>query len=120
MESYREMFERCTEEREKKFEQLRHKVKKSVDIEKSGLKKTKLAYVGLNAKPPRNVARAQARHGTALPAGAPVGVGAARPRPVNIPSSASSSSSRNNKPRMAPMMAKTMKMVRGMKSGFRR
>ena len=29
MESYREMFERCTEEREKKFEQLRSKVKKS-------------------------------------------------------------------------------------------
>ena len=117
MESYREMFERCTEEREKKFEQLRSKVKKSVDIEKGSLKKTKLAYVGLNAKPPPNVVRAQARHGTAGAVGAPM---VSRPRPVNIPSSSSSSSSRNNKPRMAPMMAKTMKMVRGMKSGFRR
>ncbi len=115
MESWREMFERCTDERERKLDRLKVKVKDSYTREKDGQKKVKLAYVGVNAKPPRTVARAQAKNGTALPVGHP----AKRPKP-QLSTSSQSSSGPSKKPKMAPMMAKTLKMVRGMKTGFRR
>lgn len=117
MESWREMFERCTEERERKLSMLKVKVKDSYAREKDGQKKAKLAYVGLNAKPPRTVRAAQARNGTAGSAsginirrpglGGPSGGGGGPPAPAP------------KKPKVAPMMAKTLKMARGMK-GFRR
>lgn len=121
MESWREMFERCTEERERKLDRLKVKVKDSYVREKNEAKKAKLAYVGLNArpKPPRNVMRAQARNGT----GNSLGVTAGRTLTSSMPvpsSSTSSSSSAHKKPKIAPMMAKTLKMARGIKSGFRR
>lgn len=118
LESGREMYERCVREREEKLLRLKAKVSDSVAREKSGQKKVKLAYVGLNAKPPRTVMRAQAKNGTALPMGHPLKRASLQPRPFNNggPSAASAAA---KKPRMAPMMAKTLKMARGMK-GFRR
>jgi hypothetical protein len=115
MESWREMFERCTAEREQKLEVLKGKVKDSYDREKSVAKKAKLAYVGLNAKPPRNVMRAQAKNGTA---GGLSSIRASLSAAAGAPMPPSSSALR--KPKVAPMMAKTLKMARGIKSGFRR
>ncbi len=117
METWREMFERCTAEREKKLESLKTKVKDSYRREESSQKKAKLAYVDVVAKPPRGVMKAQARNGTALPIGQPPKKGlAGRPAaPAPAPSAAAA-----RKPKVAPMMAKTLRMVRGMKSGFRR
>ena len=115
MESYREMFERCMEEREAKLETLKVKVKDNYQREKTDVKKVKLAYVGLNAKPPRNVLRAQAKNGTGLPVGQPSRA-SVRPGLNNLPGP----SGPPKKPKVAPMMAKTLKMARGIKSGFRR
>ena len=107
MESWREMFERCTEEREQKLVLLKDKVKDSYKREESSHKKAILAYVDTVAKPPRNVLRAQAKNGTG---------GTKRPLTgVSVPAPPGS-----KKPKMAPMMAKTLKMARGMKVGFRR
>ena len=43
--------------------------------------------------------------------------GSERPKPVAVKEPASSSS---RKPKVAPMMAKTLRMVKGLKTGFRR
>jgi len=126
MESWREMFERCslganyganysclrcTEERKDKLERLKGKVKASYLKEKTGQKKAKLAYVGLNAKPPRQVRNAQMRNGVSAPTGQPMRRPAAAPVVAPNP---------HKKPKVAPMMAKTLRMARGMKTGFRR
>ena len=79
--------------------------------ERAQHKQAKLAYVGTNAKPPRNVRAAQAKNGTA---GSTVGLNAKRPA-----APASAAPAPNKKPKMAPMMAKTLKRARGIK-GFRR
>ena len=129
-ESYREMYERAVREQEDKLAMLKIKVTDSYKREVSSHKKAKLAYVGGVAKAPRNIRAAQAKNGTALPinegykskiTGNPL-------RPIPMPSSSSSGSgagpsgmgANRMKPRVAPMMAKTLKMCRGMKSGFRR
>ena len=119
MESWREMFERCTEERAAKLEKLKGRVKDSYKRVESAHRQTKLAYVDSCAKPPRGVARAQAKNGTALPVGHPL------KRPMANASSSSSSvgrppSSAPKKPKVAPLMSKTLKMARGIKGGFRR
>jgi hypothetical protein len=60
--------------------------------------------------------RTQARNGIALPIGQPHKKGAAgRPHVPPVLVSASS-----KKPKVAPMMAKTLRMARGMKGSFRR
>ncbi len=65
METWRDLFERCTEEQENKLSKLTEKFKGSYEREKQNARKTKLAYVGVNAKPPRSVSNAQAKNGTA-------------------------------------------------------
>lgn len=112
METWRDMYERCQGEREAKLSQLTVKFKDSYEREKTQAKTTKLAYVGLNAKPPRNIRAAQARNGTA---------GGSRPGIMPVVTAPNpGSSSAVKKPKVAPMMAKTLKMARGMKSNFRR
>lgn len=93
------------------------KVKSSYDKEKNETKKAKLAYVGLNAKPPRQVMRAQAKNGTGLGIGTPATK--ARPGMATL-GGPSGPSGPPKRPKVAPIMAKTLKMVRGMKNGFRR
>ena len=51
----REMFERCTDERERKLDMLKTKVKGAYRTLDQSQKKTKLAYVDAVAKPPRGV-----------------------------------------------------------------
>ena len=86
-----------------------HPPQDSYARERDSHKKAKLAYVGTNAKPPRNVRAAQAKNGTA---GSVVGMNAKRPGAAVSPTPP-------KKPKVAPMMAKTLKMARGIK-GFRR
>jgi hypothetical protein len=99
---------------------------------KDNERKTKLAYVDGVAKAPRNFQRAQDKNGT----GAVVSTQAMRKLtgPPPLPKSAREVGSSggggggasagppaaSKKPKVAPMMAKTLKMVRGLKVNFRR
>jgi len=122
MESWREMYERCSIEREEKLEALKGKVKQCYKAEKNKHKETKLAYVDSAPKAPRSIRNAQAKNGTALPVGHSMVAGA--PRPRNQLGDPTANASRAGvglkKPRVAPMMAKTMKLMKGIKGGFRR
>ena len=62
-ESYREMFERCSREREEKLERLSSKMGASYKQAKESVRKTKMAFVGVNAKPPRHIRKTQERTG---------------------------------------------------------
>jgi len=122
MESWKEMYERCTQERAFKLDALKGKVKQCYKAEEDNHRKTKLAYVDIAPKAPRNVRNAQAKHGTALPSGHSMVAGGARPRNhIGDPTaSASRAGLVSKKPRTAPMMAKTLKLMKGIKGGFRR
>jgi len=122
MESWREMHERCTLERAEKLEALKGKVKQCYKAEDDSHKKTKLAYVDIAPKAPRSIRNAQAKNGTALPVGHSMVAGATRPRnQLGDPTANASRAGMGvKKPRVAPMMAKTMKLMKGIKGGFRR
>ena len=116
------MYERLVEERERKFNSMMGKFADKYQNIKTNNRQTKLAYVDSVAKPPRGVKRAQEKNGTTnsfnkkqnMTPGSRGSSGAAREE------RSSSSSSAPKKPKIAPMMAKTMKMARGLKTGFRR
>ena len=113
------MYERLIQEREAKLDKLMGTVRNSYANLKTNNKQTKLAYVDSVVKPPRGVKRAQEKNGTFTPTGTPLDkVKKARMAPPR--SEGSSGSSAAKKPKMSPMMAKTMKMARGLKTGFRR
>uniref|UniRef100_A0A224Z650 Transcription elongation factor B polypeptide 3 n=1 Tax=Rhipicephalus zambeziensis TaxID=60191 RepID=A0A224Z650_9ACAR len=123
-ETWRELYLKKFDEREEKFKSLTATISASM-AKATPVRQTKLAYVDTVAKPPRNVARQQAKHGTGLQAAIPV-----RPsdrlssRPASSPS-ASASISRPSaappaipkKPKVAPLMQKTLKF---MKQRFKR
>ena len=113
---------------------------------KDNHRKTKLAYVDGVAKAPRNVQRAQEKNGTGFASSSSSlnssmastsSSSAFQPKKYPGPSSGSSKPSTQGgpsgsvsvpappaaaakKPKVAPMMAKTLKMVRGLKVNFRR
>jgi len=122
MESWREMYERCIVERAEKLDALKGKVKQCYKAEEDNHRKTKLAYVDIAPKAPRSIRNAQAKNGTALPVGHSMVAGATRPRnQLGDPTaSASRAGVTSKKPRTAPMMAKTLKLMKGIKGGFRR
>ncbi|GFU40949.1 elongin-A [Nephila pilipes] len=114
-ETWRDLYLRAFEEREEKLKNITANI--SANISKSNpARQVKLAYVNTVVKPPRDVARKQAKHGTALPVSHNVKAGPpskASPRPV-----APAINSANNpkpdhfipkKPKVAPLMAKTLK-----------
>jgi len=123
MESWREMYERCKQEREIKLDQLKGKVKNRVVAEQSAVRQTKLAYPDVIAKPPRDVLRKQAKHGTGLPSGTvnKVGPQAVRPR-VSDPTAgqAARPQAQAKKSRAPPMMQKAKAMMKGMSRFGRR
>ena len=80
MESWREMYERCVEERAEKLDALKGRVKQTYRKEEDSHRKTKLAYVDVAPKAPRSIRNAQVKHGTALPSGTPMVAGGPRPR----------------------------------------
>uniref|UniRef100_A0A131XDA4 Putative transcription elongation factor b polypeptide n=1 Tax=Hyalomma excavatum TaxID=257692 RepID=A0A131XDA4_9ACAR len=123
-ETWRELYLKKYDEREEKFKSLTATISASM-AKATPVRQTKLAYVDTVAKPPRNVARQQAKHGTGLQSAVPV-----RPsdrlssRPASSPS-VSASVSRPpptpaavpKKPKHAPLMQKTLKF---MKQRFKR
>jgi len=118
-ESYREMYERLIQEREEKLDKLMGKVQNSYHSLKTNNKQTKLAYVDSVAKPPRGVKRAQEKNGTFIPTGTSLDkVKKARSSNPREPNPMTTTTAK--KPKVAPLMAKTFKMARGLKTGFRR
>lgn len=115
-ESFREMYERCTRERAEKLELLTAKMGTSYKMAKDSVRRTKMAFVSSAAKPPRNIKRVQERNGTAL-SQPPAKRG--RP-PLSAGGEGRGASAQAKKPKIAPMMAKTLKLARGLKGGFRR
>ncbi|KAF8791240.1 Elongin-A like protein [Argiope bruennichi] len=118
-ETWRELYLRAFEERERKLKSLTANI--SASMSKSGpARQVKLAYVNTVAKPPRDVARKQAKMGTALPVNHTVKAGPsskASPRPSAPAINSAASSSRASehsipkKPKIAPLMAKTLKTL---------
>lgn len=63
LETWRELYLRCLEEREKKLKALTANITQSM-AKSTPVRQAKLAYVDAVVKPPRNVARKQAKYGT--------------------------------------------------------
>ncbi|XP_047531563.1 transcription elongation factor B polypeptide 3-like isoform X1 [Vanessa atalanta] len=122
METWREMYMRCQEEQEIKLKSLTANIRIAQEAKKAPIKQTKMAYVDSVVKPPRNVAKKQAQHGTAFAAtaspAARVASLAAAPnvlrggRPTPVPTVSTSSSF---KPKKAPLMQKALQFLRGRK-----
>lgn len=133
-ESWREMYERCWQSREEKLTSLKEKMGASYENARNSVRHTKL-YAGSST--PRHVRRAQEKNGTgpgwAGPAtslsssSSPTSNFAGAKRPAGPPSILQRPASegpgrpvvvppdKSKKPKIAPMMAKTLKMARGLK-----
>jgi len=121
MESWREMYERCTYEREQKLNQLKGKIKTTQTEAKDSMRKSKLAYPDAVPKPPREVASKQAKHGTGLPTGTVLKVGAVvRPKVSDPTAGQASRPSAPKKNKVPPMMQKAKSMMKGMSRFGRR
>ncbi|XP_029661578.1 transcription elongation factor B polypeptide 3 isoform X1 [Formica exsecta] len=124
METWREMYMRCLDEREAKLKTLTANIKQSID-KSVPVRSTKLAYVDNVVKPPRNILKKQAKYGTANATPATissvkkklVGGGAinnatniAVPPPPMVRFKASTSNVKKTK---APLMAKALQLIKG-------
>ncbi|XP_070772690.1 elongin A, like [Enoplosus armatus] len=119
-ESWKEMYIRLSEERERKLQRLTKSIVSAHSNKPKG-RQVKMAFIHSVAKPPRDVRIQQEIHGTAVqqphPPRCSVKVQDNRPRPsCNEPSRSSSTSSvagntqdPRKKTRVAPMMAKSLK-----------
>ena len=132
-ETWREMYERCSQEKADKFERLTSKAKESYKKLKTDSRSTKLWDKRGGAKPPRDIKIKQERNGTAFNTPSNALSKRGRPSlmdPTRASSSAASENSRSSesaasapkKPKTAPLMAKTLKLARGLSrgGGFRR
>lgn len=133
METWREMFERCTNEQERKLNSLANNIKKSQSVAVP-VKKTKLAFVDSMAKPPRSIQKRQEQFGTArklvaTPAARTIALNTvaaniARIGDVRLRTTAAmrdtaqvQPTAANLKSKKAPLMAKTLQF---MKSRYKR
>ncbi|XP_061693968.1 elongin A, like [Syngnathoides biaculeatus] len=112
-ESWKEMYVRLSEEREKKFQTLAKKINSDHSKKPKG-RQVKMAFIHTVAKPPRDVRIKQEIHGTAVqqPQQPRISVKSqeTRSRPSNEPAKTSSSTQDiRKKTRVAPMMAKSLK-----------
>ncbi|XP_012543329.1 transcription elongation factor B polypeptide 3 [Monomorium pharaonis] len=124
MESWREMYMRCLDEREAKLKTLTANIKQSID-KSIPVRSAKLAYVDNVVKPPRNVLKKQAKYGTANAIPATVSSvkkklvsGGATNNATNIavpppPMSRFKASTSNMKKTKAPLMAKALQLIKG-------
>ncbi|XP_058812639.1 transcription elongation factor B polypeptide 3 [Topomyia yanbarensis] len=135
-ESWREMYIRCSEERDAKLKSLTQNIKQSIEEKKAPVRKTQLAYVDSAVKPPRNVLSKQVKYGTdRTPVVSPAArVAALKNATSNVAKAGDSRlkvvpGARDNaqvqvfqpmKPKKAPLMAKLMTSIKGFKTGFRR
>lgn len=127
LETWREMYLRCLDEREARLKTLTANIKQAQD-KSIPVRMTKLAYVDAVAKPPRNIARRQAKNGTSvndrkttaaklvtLATSGEAGK-VAVPSPVST-SSRASSNSHAAKQKKAPLM---LKSISSFKNRFKR
>ncbi|GJQ74769.1 EloA [Trypoxylus dichotomus] len=128
MESWREMYMRCLDEREAKLKALTENIKLAQD-KSIPVRQTKLAYVDSVVKPPRDVIRKQAKSGiidkkpavtpsSRLTSLATAGAAGQVAVPSPVRASSSSGSSTAMKPKKAPLMQKTLQFLKG--NRFRR
>nr|CAG4638684.1 EOG090X0BTZ [Cyclestheria hislopi] len=135
METWRDLYLRCHEEREARLKSLTANIQQSM-AKATPVRTTKLAYVESVAKPPRSVVRAQMKHGTsavlasitkAKPSTRPFEASnhsasstaslTAEPVKISAVTAARASSSSSNttavkKPKVAPLMQKTLKFIK--------
>jgi len=122
LDSWRDTYMRCRDEREVKLRNITASIKQSID-KSVPVRSAKLAYVDNVVKPPRNVLRKQAKYGTAntsssdikkkliLSGGSNTATNIAVPPPPSARTKTSSSSiGKKNK---APLMAKALQLIKG-------
>ncbi|KAH8382674.1 hypothetical protein KR009_004812 [Drosophila setifemur] len=128
MESWREMFLRCQEEKDRKLSILAESIKASQKISEAPVRKTQLAFVDSMVKPPRSVQRKQEQFGTrgrliATPAARVASLSSVTPNAAKVgdarlrvlaaardTAQVAAAPMRNKK---APLMAKTLQFMRG-------
>ncbi|XP_028176699.1 transcription elongation factor B polypeptide 3-like isoform X2 [Ostrinia furnacalis] len=121
METWREMYMRCQEEQEHRLKSLTANIRIAQEAKKAPIKQTKMAYVDSVVKPPRNIARKQALHGTAHAASASpaarVASLAAAPNVLrgNTRPTPTVTTGSSFKPKKAPLMQKALQFMRGRK-----
>ncbi|KAM8707420.1 hypothetical protein ACLKA7_011496 [Drosophila subpalustris] len=128
METWREMFLRCEEEKARKLSVIAESIKASQKISEAPVRKTQLAFVDSMVKPPRSVQRKQEQYGTnrkliATPAARVAAlsnvtpnaakVGDARLRVLNSARDAAQVSAAPMRNKKAPLMAKALQLIRG-------
>ncbi|XP_054708706.1 transcription elongation factor B polypeptide 3-like [Uloborus diversus] len=117
-ETWRDLYWRVKDETEKRLKSVTANISASMSKSAPTVRKAKLAYVDSVAKPPRDVARRQAKHGTALPVNTPMKAAPpskATPRPTAPAINAAASTSGAGalkKNKLAPLMAKTLKSLK--------
>ncbi|XP_043260818.1 transcription elongation factor B polypeptide 3 isoform X1 [Colletes gigas] len=124
METWREMYMRCLDEREAKLKTLTANIKQSID-KSIPVRSTKLAYVDNVVKPPRNILKKQAKYGTAnsvpntasslkkklISGGGPAAATNIAVPPPPMPRIKTTSG--NMKKTKAPLMAKALQLIKG-------
>ncbi|XP_030370326.1 transcription elongation factor B polypeptide 3 [Scaptodrosophila lebanonensis] len=128
METWREMFLRCQEEKDRKLSILAESIKASQKISEAPVRKTQLAFVDSMVKPPRNVQRKQEQYGTkgkliATPAARVTALSSVTPNAAKVGDARLrvAASARDTaqvavapmRPKKAPLMAKTLQFMRG-------
>ncbi|XP_017886928.1 transcription elongation factor B polypeptide 3 [Ceratina calcarata] len=121
METWREMYMRCLDEREAKLKTLTANIKQSID-KSLPVRSTKLAYVDNVVKPPRNILKKQAKYGTAnsVPHTASSlkkklisGGGPTAATNISVPAPVQISRAKPMKKTKAPLMAKALQLIKG-------
>ncbi|KAH8354330.1 hypothetical protein KR084_008139 [Drosophila pseudotakahashii] len=127
METWREMFLRCQEEKDRKLSILAESIKASQKISEAPVRKTQLAFVDSMVKPPRSVQRKQEQYGTkgkliATPAARVAAlssvtpnaakVGDARLRVLAATRDTAQVGAGPGRSKKAPLMAKTLQFMR--------
>ncbi|EDV93006.1 GH18516 [Drosophila grimshawi] len=128
METWREMFLRCEEEKERKLSVIAESIKASQKISEAPVRKTQLAFVDSMVKPPRSVQRKQEQYGTkgkliATPAARVAAlssvtpnaakVGDARLRVLSAARDSAQVAAAPMRNKKAPLMAKALQLIRG-------
>lgn len=121
METWRETYMRCLDEREAKLKTLTANIKQSID-KSVPVRSTKLAYVDNVVKPPRNILKKQAKYGTAnsVPTTASnlkkkliSGGGPTAATNISVPAPPISRNTKTLKKTKAPLMAKALQLIKG-------
>lgn len=130
-ETWRDLYMRCVEERDEKLQTVRENISQSI-ANSAPVRKTKLAYLDTTqVKPPRNVAKSQVKNGTSPvavkrppkgPQPSPAAVQSVKERLAQQSLAAPQAvtvSSKNSlnllKKKKAPLMMKSLQLLKGMK-----